>query len=180
MNSGHQIMDSEGMNRALTRMAHEILERNKSIENLILIGVRRRGAVLAERLAELIKSIDGTPPPVGAIDINLYRDDLSTVASQPIVRETEIPLDLKDQKVVVVDDVLFTGRTIRSALVALMDFGRPQYIQLAVLVDRGHRELPIRPDYVGKNLPTNFRDVVHVNVREIDDSDEVMVEVSNE
>lgn len=170
-----RILDKEGIRRSLTRIAHEIIERNKGTENLVLIGIRRRGAPLAERLAELIKEIEGCAPPVGILDITLYRDDLSTLDRQPLVRSTEIPFPVADKKVILVDDVIYTGRTIRSALDAIIDLGRPKVIQLAVLVDRGHRELPIRPDYIGKNVPTSGKESVLVRVLEIDGKDNVMI-----
>jgi len=163
-----RIMDREGIRRALTRIAHEILERNKGTEDLVLIGIRRRGVPLARRLAEKIKEIEGSVVPVGVLDITLYRDDLSTMHHQPVVRQTEVNFPVKGKKVVLVDDVLYTGRTIRAAMDAIMDLGRPRNIQLAALVDRGHRELPIRADYVGKNVPTSRRELVAVRLAETD------------
>lgn len=170
-----QILDKEGIRRSLTRIAHEIIERNKGIENLVLIGIRRRGAPLAERLAELIKEIEGCKTPVGILDITLYRDDLTILDHQPLVRSTEIPFPVSGKKVVLVDDVIFTGRTIRAALDAVIDLGRPEVIQLAVLADRGHRELPIRADYVGKNVPTSSKESVMVRLVEIDGEDLVSI-----
>ncbi|OPX88784.1 MULTISPECIES: bifunctional pyr operon transcriptional regulator/uracil phosphoribosyltransferase PyrR [Pelotomaculum] len=170
-----QILDKEGIRRSLTRIAHEIIERNKGIDNLVLIGIRRRGAPLAERLAERIKEIEGCTTPVGILDITLYRDDLTTLAHQPLVRSTEIPFPVSGKKVILVDDVIFTGRTIRAALDAVMDLGRPKVIQLAVLVDRGHRELPIRSDYIGKNVPTSSKESVLVRLTEIDGEDKVVI-----
>ncbi|MGI6559046.1 MAG: bifunctional pyr operon transcriptional regulator/uracil phosphoribosyltransferase PyrR [Limnochordia bacterium] len=169
------IMDEEGVRRSLRRIAHEILERNRGVENLALVGIRTRGAPLAERLARNIQEIEGKPVLVGILDITLYRDDLSLVAPQPLVRKTEIPFDVTDRRLVLVDDVLYTGRTVRAALDALMDLGRPKSIQLAVLVDRGHRELPIRADYVGKNVPTAQRENVQVLLREVDGEDKVLI-----
>ncbi|NLI12855.1 MAG: bifunctional pyr operon transcriptional regulator/uracil phosphoribosyltransferase PyrR [Peptococcaceae bacterium] len=170
-----QILDKEGIRRSLTRIAHEIIERNKGTDNLILVGIRRRGVPLAERLAERIKDIEGGRVPVGILDITLYRDDLTTLAYQPLVRSTEIPFPVSGKTVVLVDDVIFTGRTIRAALDALIDLGRPRVIQLAVLVDRGHRELPIRADYVGKNVPTSRKEEVSVRLKEIDGEERVLI-----
>lgn len=163
-----EIIDSDAMGRAITRIAHEILEKNKGTKDLVLIGIRTRGVPLAERLASKIEEIEGVNIKTGILDITLYRDDLSTVSQQPIVHRTEIPFDITGKKVVLVDDVLFTGRTVRAALDALIDLGRPKQIQLAIMIDRGHRELPIRADFVGKNLPTSKREVVDVNFEEID------------
>ena len=153
------LMDADGVRRVITRIAHEIVERNKGVENIMLVGIRTRGVPLAERVADEIEKIEKVRPPVGVLDITLYRDDLSTMAYQPVVRPTEMPVDIGGRTIILVDDVLFTGRTIRSALDALIDMGRPRSIQLAVLVDRGHRELPIRADYVGKNVPTAAREI---------------------
>ncbi len=169
------IMDQETVQRAVTRIAHEILEKNRGIKDLCIIGIRTRGAVLAERINACIKQIEGNKAPLGILDITLYRDDLTTVDIQPIVRETLIKFDITGKKVVLVDDVLFTGRTIRSALDALIDFGRPSSIQLAVLVDRGHRELPIRADYVGKNIPTSVDQDVKVILKESDKKDDQVI-----
>ncbi|HTP03697.1 MAG TPA: bifunctional pyr operon transcriptional regulator/uracil phosphoribosyltransferase PyrR [Nitrospirota bacterium] len=156
------ILDKAGIERALTRIAHEILEKNKGAKDLILVGIQRGGVHLAKRLAARIREIEGVEPPVGSLDITMYRDDLSTRKSQPVPQATDIAFDIKDKMMVLVDDVLFTGRTIRAALNSVMDYGRPRRIQLAVLVDRGHRELPIRADYVGKNLPTSAKEKVEV------------------
>ena len=164
------------MRRALVRVAHEILERNKGATELALIGIRTRGAVIAQRLAQEIEAIDRHPVKVGILDITLYRDDLSRITPNPVVRATEIAFDVAELHLILVDDVLFTGRTIRAALNALTDIGRPKTIQLAVLVDRGHRELPVRADYVGKNIPTHLREHVEVRLREIDEAEEVLVE----
>ncbi|MHA0034573.1 bifunctional pyr operon transcriptional regulator/uracil phosphoribosyltransferase PyrR [Deinococcus sp. PESE-13] len=165
------ILSSDEIRRALTRIAHEIIERNKGAENLAIIGVHTRGIPLAERLASKLSELEGVDVPRGMLDITLYRDDLSEVARQPIIRETQVPFDLADRRVILVDDVLYTGRTVRAALDALIDLGRPEGIQLAVLVDRGHRELPIRADYVGKNLPTAKHEVVKVKLQETDGTD---------
>ncbi len=170
-----QILDKEGIRRALTRIAHEIIERNKGTDGLALIGIRRRGVPLAERLAAKIREIEGSTVPVGTLDITLYRDDLTTLAQQPLVHRTEVPFAVSDKKIVLVDDVIYTGRTIRAALDAIMDLGRPRVIQLAVLVDRGHRELPIRADYVGKNVPTSRREVVAVRLQETDGEERVLI-----
>ncbi len=175
-----KVLDEEGMRRILLRIAHEILEKNKSIDNLALVGIRTRGAYLAQRIAELIKQIDNKVLPIGILDITLYRDDLTALAQQPLVRKTEIDFDITDKKIILIDDVLFTGRTIRCALDALIDFGRPESIQLAVLIDRGHRELPIRADYVGKNVPTSLKEIINVRLKEADKMDEVVIEEKNE
>lgn len=169
------LMDEQGMFRALVRISHEIVEKNKGVENIVLVGIRSRGVPLAERVADAIENIEGTRPPVGVLDITLYRDDLSTLSYQPIVRPTEMPVDIDQKIIVLVDDVLYTGRTIRAALDAVMDMGRPKAIQLAVLVDRGHRELPIRADYVGKNVPTSSKESVGVMVAEVDNEDKVVI-----
>jgi pyrimidine operon attenuation protein/uracil phosphoribosyltransferase len=173
-----QVMDADRMSRALTRIAHEILERNRGLDDLALVGIRTRGVPLARRVAHALRAINGDEVPTGALDITLYRDDLMrhTVGPQPLVRRTEIPFSIDDRKILLVDDVLYTGRTTRAALDALIDFGRPRAIQLIVLVDRGHRELPIKADYVGKNLPTSLRQSVQVRLQEIDGVDEVVVE----
>jgi pyrimidine operon attenuation protein/uracil phosphoribosyltransferase len=172
------VMDADRMNRTLARIAHEILERNRGLEELALVGIRSRGVPLARRLARSITEISGHEVPTGALDITLYRDDLMrhAVGAQPVVKSTEIPFSIDDRRILLVDDVLFTGRTIRAALDALIEFGRPRAIQLVVLVDRGHRELPIKADYVGKNLPTSLSQSVNVRLTEIDGRDEVEVE----
>jgi pyrimidine operon attenuation protein/uracil phosphoribosyltransferase len=172
------VMDADRMNRALTRIAHEILERNRGLDDIALIGIRTRGVPLARRIARSLHDINGDDVPTGALDITLYRDDLMRhpVGPQPLVRRTEIQFSIDDRKILLVDDVLYTGRTIRAALDALIDFGRPQAIQLVVLVDRGHRELPIKADYVGKNLPTSLKQSVQVRLQEIDGTDEVLIE----
>ena len=169
------LMDADGVRRALTRIAHEIVEKNKGVENLVLVGIRTRGVPLSERVAEEIEKIEGIRPPLGMLDITLYRDDLSMLDYQPLVRPTKMPVDISGKTIVLVDDVLFTGRTIRSALDALIDMGRPKSIQLAVLIDRGHRELPIRADYVGKNVPTAARETVSVQLAELDGEEKVVL-----
>jgi pyrimidine operon attenuation protein/uracil phosphoribosyltransferase len=170
-----QVMTGEDMARAMRRIAHEIVERNRGTEGLLMVGIQRRGVPLATRLAALLRELEGKEVPCGELDITLYRDDLTLLAAQPLVRRTYIPGYPDDKKVVLVDDVIYTGRTIRAALDALMDMGRPESVHLAVLVDRGHRELPIHPDYVGKNLPTSRSEVVEVRVEEIDGKDEVVI-----
>ena len=170
-----KILDKDAIARALTRIAHEIVEKNKGVKDLCLVGIRNRGVYLAGRLANCIKNIEGQDVPTGTLDITLYRDDLALASGQPVVRKTEIDFDINDKKLVLVDDVLYTGRTIRAALDALIDFGRPKSIQLAVLVDRGHRELPIRADFVGKNIPTSKQEVVEVRLEESDGNDEVLI-----
>lgn len=170
-----KIMDTDHIRRAVTRIAHEILEKNKGTDGLCIIGIRTRGAVLADRIAAAIQEIEKSQVPVGVLDITLYRDDLTTIANQPIVRETLIDFDITGKKLILVDDVLFTGRTIRAALDALIDFGRPASIQLAVLIDRGHRELPIRADYVGKNVPTAQDQDVKVQLSESDQGEDQVV-----
>lgn len=169
------LMDEKGIHRALTRIAHEIIEKNKGVQDIVLIGIRTRGVPLAERLSAEIKNIEDVSVPVGVLDITLYRDDLSTLAYQPVIRETKFPCDITGKTLVLVDDVLYTGRTIRAALNALTDLGRPHIIQLAVLIDRGHRELPIRADYVGKNVPTAAREIINVQLNAIDKKEQVVI-----
>ena len=166
-------MDADQIRRAITRLGHEIVERHGGTDGLVLIGIQRRGVVLAQRLADAIAESEHVRLPVGTLDISLYRDDLSELAGYPIVRRTELPIDIADRTVILIDDVLFTGRTVRAAMDALIDFGRPRAIRLAVLVDRGHRELPIRADHVGWNLPTTRAERVNVHVQELDGLDEV-------
>jgi pyrimidine operon attenuation protein / uracil phosphoribosyltransferase len=173
---GVTVMDADAVRRAITRIAHEILERNKGTENLALVGIRSRGVHIADRIAATIGSIETAEVPRGIVDITLYRDDFSRAEQTPQVRGTEIPFTIESKKIVLVDDVLYTGRTIRAAMDALMDFGRPQNIQLAVMIDRGHRELPIRADYVGKNLPTSRQQSVQVRLQETDGVDDVVLE----
>jgi pyrimidine operon attenuation protein/uracil phosphoribosyltransferase len=176
------LMDADRMARTLTRIAHEIVERNRGLDDLALVGIRTRGVPLATRLAVDLQQIAGGEVPVGALDITLYRDDLMrhTVGPQPLVRSTEIPFSIDDRRILLVDDVLYTGRTIRAALDALIDFGRPKAIQLIVLVDRGHRELPIKADYVGKNVPTSSRESIRVRLQETDGQDLVLIERDDE
>ena len=166
-------MDADQIRRAITRLGHEIVERHGGTDDLVLIGIQRRGVVLAHRLADAIAAAERVRVPIGALDISLYRDDLSELAKYPIVRPTELPFDITDRTVVLVDDVLFTGRTVRAAMDALIDFGRPRAIRLVVLVDRGHRELPIRADHVGRNIPTARAERVNVHVQELDGIDAV-------
>ena len=172
------VMDADRISRALTRIAHEIVERNRGVDDIALVGVRSRGVPLARRIGRALHDITGDDVRTGALDITLYRDDLmrNQVGPQPLVRRTEIPVSIDDRVIILVDDVLYTGRTTRAALDALIDFGRPKAIQLVVLVDRGHRELPIKADYVGKNIPTARRESVQVRVQEVDGADEVIVQ----
>jgi pyrimidine operon attenuation protein/uracil phosphoribosyltransferase len=170
------LMDALEINRKLRRIANEIVERNEGVEGLVLVGIRRRGVPLAERLAKMIKEIEGKDVPVEKIDITLYRDDLSTLGSSPVVGTTEMDESIDDKIVVLVDDVLFTGRTIRAAMDSVMDFGRPRKIQLAVLVDRGHRDLPVKADYVGKNIPTSLSENINVSLKEIDGKNGVVLQ----
>lgn len=169
------LMSGQDMERALVRIAHEILERNKGAQNLVLVGMQTRGVPLAQRLALTIKQLEDVEIPVGSLDISLYRDDLSSLQLKPVVQRTEVPTDVTGKHIVLVDDVFYTGRSIRAAMDAIMDLGRPQSIQLAVLVDRGHRELPIRADYVGKNIPTASNEEVSVYVAEVDGKDKVTI-----
>jgi len=171
-----ELMDAARFSRTLDRMAHEIVERHPDLERAALVGVRSRGVPLAHRLARLVKRASGVDLPVGALDISLYRDDFTSIAAQPITKGTHIPFSIDGRSVIVVDDVLFTGRTVRAALDQLIDFGRPARIELAVLVDRGHRELPIRADYVGKTVSTSRGQIVQVKVQEEDGSDGVLIE----
>jgi len=172
------IMDADRISRALTRIAHEIVERNRGVDNIALVGVRSRGVPLAKRIARALAQITGDQVSTGALDITLYRDDLMRhqVGPQPLVRRTEIPFSIDDRTIILVDDVLYTGRTTRAALDALIDFGRPKAIQLVALVDRGHRELPIKADYVGKNVPTSQQESIHVRLLELDGTDEVTID----
>ncbi len=169
------VMDDKAIQRALTRIAHEIVEKNKGTKDLIIVGIRKRGVPLAERLADMIKDIEGIKPSTGILDITLYRDDLSHISYQPLVQETQIKEDITNKTIVLVDDVIYTGRTIRAALDALIDLGRPKKIQLAVLIDRGHRELPIRADYVGKNVPTATKEAVEVCLNDTDGCEKVFI-----
>jgi len=179
MRTKARVMDADDLRRALTRIAHEILERNSGTDNLAVIGIQTRGACLARRVAEVIRGIEGVEVPVGVLDITLYRDDLQTIAEQPVVNESDIPFDVQGRTIVLVDDVLYTGRTVRAALDEIIDFGRPKAVHLAVVVDRGHRELPIRADYVGKNVPTSAGEIVVVRVVEKDGVDEVLIQAAD-
>ncbi len=170
-----ELMDHHAMRRTLRRLTHEILERNKGIENLVIVGIRNRGDSLARRIIECIEEVEGSRVPLGVLDITLYRDDFQRITESPVIQESDIPFDITDKKVVLVDDVLYTGRTIRAALDALIDLGRPASIQLAVLIDRGHRELPIKADYVGKNVSTATKDQVQVMLKEVDGEDRVLI-----
>ena len=170
-----RIMDGDDMRRALVRIGHEIVEKHGGTNGLALIGIQRRGVPLAQRIAEAIAQAEGVKVPVGALDITFYRDDLSMVATQPVVKGTELPFDVNHYTVVLVDDVLYTGRTVRAAMDALVDFGRPLAIRLAVLVDRGHREFPIRADHVGKNVPTSKEEIIQVRLTEVDGAEEVLI-----
>jgi len=175
INNRSQLLDKRQIESALTRIAHEILEKNEGVESLAIVGIRNRGAHLAKRICSIIKQKTKKEPPLGILDITLYRDDLTDLAQQPIIHETSIDFDVSAKHVILVDDVLYTGRTIRCALDELVDFGRPKSIQLAVLIDRGHRELPIRADYVGKNVPTSDRERIEVKLKESDKEEEVLL-----
>jgi len=170
-----KILDREAIERTIMRIAHEILEKNKGTQDLCIVGIRSRGAILAQRLNQCLERIEGKNVPIGIMDITLYRDDLTLVAESPVVHETQIPFDINDKKVILVDDVLYTGRTIRAALDEIMDFGRPKTVQLVVLIDRGHREMPIRADFVGKNIPTSQNETVEVRLAEADGKEEVVI-----
>lgn len=171
----NQLLDDKSISRALTRMSHEIIERNKGVEDVVLVGIKRRGHPLSERISKAIEKIEGVSVPVGSVDITLYRDDLSLIGEQPIVKNEELGVIVKDKTVILVDDVLFTGRTARAAIDAVIHSGRPKTIQLSVLIDRGHRELPIRADYVGKNIPTSTNEMVSVELVEVDSIDSVKI-----
>jgi pyrimidine operon attenuation protein / uracil phosphoribosyltransferase len=170
-----QIMDASGITRALSRLASQIVERNVGVADLLLVGIRRRGVPLAERIADKIEQLEGQRPPTGQLDITLYRDDLSTIGPRPVVNKTDIPADITDSTIVLVDDVLYTGRTVRAALDELVDFGRPQRVELAVLIDRGHRELPIQADYVGKYVQTTDAEIIKVMLTDYDEEEQVIV-----
>lgn len=172
---GHAVLSADDIRRAVRRIAHEIVERNQGLDGLVLVGMRTRGVPLAERIAAAIEEFEGRSVPVGALDINLYRDDISSLDHAPRIQPSDLPTDIEGKTIILVDDVLYTGRSIRAALDALIDYGRPAAIQLAVIVDRGHRELPIRPDYVGKNIPTARDEDVEVLLSEIDGEDEVRI-----
>lgn len=174
------IMDEDQMDRALKRIAHELLEKNKTLDNAVILGIRTRGVPLAERLKKTIEEIHSIVVPIGVLDINLYRDDLTSLTEQPVIYQTVIPVGVKGKKIILVDDVLYTGRTIRAALDSIIDMGRPELIQLVVMVDRGHRELPIRADFVGKNVPTSKREKIDVQLKEIDGVDKVIIKESIE
>ena len=180
MKEKKRLLDAARMKRAIQRMALEILEMNRGTDDLVIIGIRSRGVPLAERIAEQIKESDGVEVPVGILDITLYRDDLTTVAPQPVVKPTKLPQSIDDKVVVLIDDVLYTGRTVRAALDALIDFGRPRVVQLAVLIDRGHRELPVHADVIGRKVPTDRSEVIKVKIKEIDGEDEVLIMEKNE
>jgi len=169
------LLDGKAIERTLTRVAHEIIEKNKGIEDIILVGIKRRGVPIAKRIASLIEQFEGVKVPVSSVDITLYRDDLTTLDDQPILNNAELGIDVKGKKIILVDDVLYTGRTARAAIDAIIDKGRPLAIQLAVLVDRGHRELPIRADYVGKNIPTSSKEMISVKLSETDEKDSVSI-----
>ncbi|HWC76526.1 MAG TPA: bifunctional pyr operon transcriptional regulator/uracil phosphoribosyltransferase PyrR [Blastocatellia bacterium] len=170
-----QIMDESGITRALSRLASQIVERNVGTADLLLVGIRRRGVPLAERIADKIKQLEGQRPPTGQLDITLYRDDLSTIGPRPVVNKTDIPADVTDSTIVLVDDVLYTGRTVRAALDELVDFGRPRRVELAVLIDRGHRELPIQADYVGKYVQTTESEIIKVMLKDYDEEEQVVL-----
>jgi pyrimidine operon attenuation protein/uracil phosphoribosyltransferase len=175
METKKRLLDAARMARAFRRLAIEIVERNRGLDDLIIIGIRSRGVPIAERVAREIEEMEGAPVPIGILDITLYRDDLTTIAPQPLVKPTKLPEPIDDKVVVLVDDVLYTGRTVRAALDALIDFGRPKAVQLAVLIDRGHRELPIHADFVGKTVPTDRQEVIKVKLTETDGEDEVLL-----
>ena len=170
-----ELMDAQAIQRTVLRLTHEILERNKGIQDLVIVGIRDRGDILAKRMISSIRHIEGKEVPLGVLDITLYRDDFERITDSPIIKETEIAFDITDTKIVLVDDVLYTGRTIRAALDAIIDLGRPSQIQLAVLVDRGHRELPIKADYVGKNIPTGVGEEIQVLLKETDGKERVLL-----
>ena len=169
------LLDENAIRRALTRLSHEIREKNKGVEDIVLVGIKRRGYPLAERLSEFIEKFEGVKIPVASVDITLYRDDLTNVSDTPNLNDPKIDVDIRGKKVIIVDDVLYTCRTARAAIDAIMDQGRPEFIQLAVLVDRGHKELPIRADYVGKNIPTSKDEIIKVQIKEIDGTDSVEI-----
>jgi pyrimidine operon attenuation protein/uracil phosphoribosyltransferase len=175
MVSKAEIMDQSSIDRAIVRISHEIIEKNKGVKEIALIGIQRRGVPLAQRIAKKIYEIEGMHVPVGILDITFYRDDLSMLAEHPLVNGTQIDFPVNDKKIILIDDVLFTGRTVRAAIGAVMDIGRPKAIQLAILIDRGHRELPIRADYIGKNVPTAKSEVIHVKLEEIDNENLVII-----
>ncbi len=175
MNFKTRIMDNAAINRSITRIAHEILERNDGVENIVLVGIYTRGVYLAQKIAEKINKIEECDIKIGSLDITLYRDDLSKLGENPIINSTNITFSIDEKNVILIDDVIFTGRTVRAAMDALMDFGRPKSIQLAILIDRGHRELPIRPDFIGKNVPTSKNEIIHVRIFDIDGAEDVLL-----
>ncbi|MFO8144124.1 MAG: bifunctional pyr operon transcriptional regulator/uracil phosphoribosyltransferase PyrR [Candidatus Syntrophosphaera sp.] len=175
MQTKSTIMDKAQIERSIHRMAHEIIEQNRGLEKINLVGIRSRGVPLAQRLSDYLRLIEGQDIPVGVLDITLYRDDLSTISHQPVIKGSQLGFDIEDAIIVLVDDVLYTGRTVRAAIDALLDFGRPKQIQLAVLIDRGHRELPIKADYVGKNVPTSKEEIIKVEFEETDGTDSVKI-----
>jgi pyrimidine operon attenuation protein / uracil phosphoribosyltransferase len=175
-----QIMDDAAISRTLKRIAHEIIEQNKGLENIYLIGIRSRGVPIAKRLADYLQEIEGKEIPVGVLDITLYRDDLTTISHQPVIKGSKIDFDVEGKILILTDDVLFTGRTVRAAIDAILDFGRPAKIELAVMIDRGHRELPIKADYVGKNVPTSAEEIIKVSLQELDGEDSVKIVLRDE
>lgn len=175
MNIKAQLLDEKGIDRAITRIAHEIIEKNKGVENIVLVGIKTRGIPIAKRISDCIENIEGIKVPLGVVDISLYRDDLSEKFDMANVNSTSINIDVRNKTLILVDDVLFTGRTARAAIEAVIEKGRPKSIQLAVLVDRGHRELPIRADYVGKNVPTSNSEIVRVRLKETDEEDKIII-----
>ena len=172
---GHELMDEAAMSRALIRISHEIVERNDGLDDVAIIGIQKRGVPLATRIRNTLEEIEGIKVPMGILDITFYRDDLSTLSSHPVVHGTDIPFNVNDKKIILIDDVLFTGRTTRAAIENIFDMGRPENIQLAILVDRGHRQLPFRADYVGKNIPTSLSEHIDVEVKEVDGQDRVLL-----
>lgn len=169
------LMDDAAVKRALTRIAHEIVEKNKGLSNVVLIGIQRRGVPMAQRISKALERIEGQSPPLGVLDITFYRDDLSKLNAHPVVNGTDIPFNINDKTIILIDDVLYTGRTVRAGIEAIFDMGRPAAIQLAIMIDRGHRQLPFRPDYVGKNIPTSNSEAIHVELLEVDGRDRVML-----
>ena len=172
---GHELMDAAAMDRAIIRISHEIVERNDGLDNVAIIGIQKRGVPLAMRIRKLLEEIEGVKVPMGILDITFYRDDLSMLSAHPVVNGTDIPFDVNDKKIILVDDVLYTGRTTRAAIENIFDMGRPENIQLAILIDRGHRQLPFRADYVGKNVPTALSEHIDVEVKEVDGQDRVIL-----
>jgi pyrimidine operon attenuation protein/uracil phosphoribosyltransferase len=170
-----QLLDEKGINRSIIRISHEIIEKNKGVENIAIVGIKTRGVPLAKRIARYIEEFEGVEIPVGDLDITLYRDDLSELYEQPNLNQSNIKFDIRNKIVILIDDVIYTGRTVRAAMDGIIRIGRPKSIQLAVLVDRGHRELPIRPDYIGKNVPTSLQEIVHVKLTETDGEDKVII-----